>query len=241
MAERSLQSAPSRERSIALPILTYHRIESLDESGVPDVRRRRTVSPADFAAQMEWLHRHGFRAITHLQALEALELGVPLPPKPILLTFDDGYRDVLDHAAPVLARLRMPATAYVITGLISGPDPSFLTWKDLLALERQGIDIGSHTVTHRNLTLLSDTEASAELRRSRRDLERHLGHAVPWLAYPHGAADTRIVQLARRAGYELAVTTQPGRIQSSSALLELRRVEVLGTSGVAGVASLTRP
>lgn len=231
--------AQSSRRSIALPILMYHRIDSLDEPDLTDIRRRRTVVPADFAAQMEWLHRQGFHAITQLQALEALELGIPLPAKPILITFDDGYRDVVERAAPVLARLRMPATAYVITGLISGPDPSFLTWKDLLALERQGIEIGSHTVTHRNLTLLSDREALAELRVSRRDLERHLGHAVPWFAYPHGAEDARIIRLVRRAGYELAVTTQPGRMQSSSALLQLRRVEVHGTSGVAGLASLT--
>ena len=232
-------SAPSSGRSIALPILTYHRIDSLDEPGLPEIRRRRTVVPTDFAAQMEWLHRQGFHAITQLQALEALELGISLPAKPILITFDDGYRDVLAHAAPVLARLRMPATAYVITGLISSPDRSFLTWDDLLALERQGVEVGSHTVTHRDLTLLSDREASEELRVSRRDLERHLGHAVPWFAYPHGAEDARVVQLVRRAGYELAVTTQPGRIQNSSAPLELRRVEVLDTSGVAGLAPLT--
>ena len=205
-----------------MPILTYRR-----------------VAGVEFAAQMQWLHRHGFHAITQLQALEALELGISLPAKPILITFDDGHRDVVEHAAPVLARLRMPATAYVITGLISGPDPSFLTWEDLLALERQGIEIGSHTVTDRDLTLLSDREASAELRASRRDLERHLGHAVPWLAYPHGAVDARIVQLVRRAGYELAVTTRSGRIQQSSALLQLRRVEVRDTGGVAGLASLT--
>jgi peptidoglycan/xylan/chitin deacetylase (PgdA/CDA1 family) len=234
-----MRSTPSGERSIALPILTYHRVASLDEPGLPDIRKRRTVTPTEFAAQMEWLHRQGFHAITQLQVLEALELGIALPAKPVLITFDDGYRDVVEHAAPVLARLRMPATAYVITGLVSGPDPSFVAWKDLLALERQGIEIGSHSVTHRDLTLLSDAEASAELRRSRRDLERRLGHAVPWFAYPHGAADARIVRLVRRAGYELAVTTRSGWIQESSARLQLRRVGVHAEFGVAGLAALT--
>jgi len=238
LAAGSMRSASSSGRSIALPILAYHRIGSLDEAGLADSTRRRTVVPTDFAAQMEWLHRHGFHAITQLQALEALELGIQLPAKPILITFDGGYRDVLDYAAPVLARLRMVATAYVITGRLSGADPSFLTWEDLPALERQGVEVGSHSVTHRDLTVLSDREAAAELRVSRRDLERRLGHAVPWFAYPYGAADARTVQLVRRAGYELAVTIRAGRIQSGAAPLELHRVEVLDTTGVAGLASL---
>jgi peptidoglycan/xylan/chitin deacetylase (PgdA/CDA1 family) len=99
-------------------------------------------------------------------------------------TFDDGYRDVLWNAVPVLTRLRMPATAYVITGRVSGPDSSFLTWGELRALERHGVAIGSHTVHHLELPLLSDASARRELVESRRALERHLGQPVQWFAYP---------------------------------------------------------
>ena len=72
-----------------------------------------------------------------------------MPAEPVMITFDDGYRDVLWHAAPVLHRLHMPATEYVITGRVSNGDPSFLTWPQLGRLEKLGVTIGSHTVTHR--------------------------------------------------------------------------------------------
>lgn len=126
-------------------------------------------------------------------------------------------------------------TAYVITGRISGPDPSFLSWRQVRALERRGVEIGSHTVSHRALTTLSSRQARAELVRARRTLERRLGHRVPWLAYPIGAYDSRIVRLAKRAGYLLAVTTEHGARQSAREPLELRRLRVLDSTGVRGL------
>jgi peptidoglycan/xylan/chitin deacetylase (PgdA/CDA1 family) len=220
-----------------VPILLYHRIGPLTPS-LPALTRRLTVAPADFAAQMAWLHRHGFHAITQEQLFAALERGRRLPPRPVMVTFDDGYRDVLWNASPVLRRLHMPATEYVITGRVSGPDISFLTWPELRVLERRGIEIGSHTVTHADLPALSSAAAYEELRSSRLALERHLGHPVQWLAYPFGAFDARTVELTQRAGYVLAVTTKPGRDQGSRAPLVLDRYEILDTTGVAGLASL---
>ena len=112
-----------------------------------------------------------------------------LPGRPILITFDDGYRDVFFRASPVLRRLGFRATAYVVSGRISAGDPSFLTWPLLRALERRGIEIGSHTVAHRDLTSLPDGALLEDLRSSRLTLERRLGHPVPWLAYPFGRND----------------------------------------------------
>jgi peptidoglycan/xylan/chitin deacetylase (PgdA/CDA1 family) len=187
---------------------------------------------------MTWLVRHGYHAVGQAQLFAALEGGTPLPPRPIAITFDDGYRDVLWHAAPVLARLHMPATAYVITGRISGPDPSFLTWPELVRLERFGVAIASHTVTHRELTQETDADALHELEASRRALEEHLRHPVQWFAYPAGAEDPRVVALVRRAGYVLAVTTHAGELQRSTHPFELERYEVLDSTGVAGLASM---
>jgi peptidoglycan/xylan/chitin deacetylase (PgdA/CDA1 family) len=215
----------------------YHRVAPALPAG-PDITRRLTVTSADFAAQMEWLKRHGWHAVTQRQVFDALERGARLPRKPIAITFDDGYRDVLWNASPVLSRLRMPATEYVITDRISGADISFLTWPELRRLEHAGIAIGSHTVTHRDLTTLSSADALAELSDSRRVLERRLGHPVQWLAYPAGAENASVVALARQAGYVLAVTTSPGSVQSAADPLELHRYEVLDTTGVGGLASM---
>ena len=224
-------------RTVTVPILTYHLI-GYAHASAPAITRALTVSPEAFADEMRWIVGHGFHAVTQRQLFRALEFGAPLPSKPVMITFDDGYRDVLWNAAPVLARLHMPATAYVITGRVSGPDSSFLTWPELNELERLGIEIGSHTVHHAKLPGLTSAAALDELIVSRRELERHLGHPVQWFAYPAGAVDASVLPLVREAGYLLAATTRPGRDQNARDPFELHRYKVLATSGVAGVSAL---
>jgi peptidoglycan/xylan/chitin deacetylase (PgdA/CDA1 family) len=226
---------PYRERVV--PILMYHRI-SVASPSAPEITRRLTVHPTTFARQMKWLKRHGYRTLTQRQLFEGLMCGRRLGRKPIVITFDDGYRDNYLNASPVLARLGMHATAYVITRRISSKDRSFLTWRQLRALERRGVEIGSHTVSHRALTGLSDSQAFAELVKARRTLERRLGHRVPWLAYPFGSYDARIERLARRAGYLLAVTTQWGTRQSARRPFALPRLRILDSTGVRGLAAM---
>lgn len=222
-------------RTLDLPILMYHRIGKL-KATLPAITLRLTVAPAEFAAQMNWLATHGYHAITQLQAFAALERGASLPAKPVMITFDDGYRDVLGQASPVLERLHMPATEYVITDRMR--DPSFLDWGNLFALQQRGFTIGSHTVTHRNLTTLSPAAGFAELLDSRLTLQRHLHHQVPWLAYPEGGVNSTVVALARQAGYVLGVTTEPGTAQSARNPLELHRIEVLDSTSVAELSAL---
>ncbi len=220
------QSLP--QRTLAIPILMYHRIGRITAS-LPLLTRALTVAPAAFAAQMQLLHRHRFHAVTQQELFTALEHRASLPLRPVMITFDDGYRDVLWNAAPVLARLHMPATAYV-TGRISGRDSSFLTWQELRTLEAHGIQIGSHTVHHLDLTRLSNSAALRELEDSRQILERHLHHPVQWLAYPIGAEDARIRALVREAGYVLAVTEHPGVEQAANHPFELHRYEIRDTT-----------
>ena len=229
------RQAPRRE--LVVPILMYHRI-NVPSPGADSMERRLTVHPADFARQMTWLKRNGYRTVTQRELFEALFRGRRLGRKPILITFDDGYSDVLHRASPVLARLGMRATAYVISGRTTNGDRVFLMWRQLRVLERRGIEIGSHTVTHADLTSLSDREALRELLHSRRAFERGLRHPVQWFAYPYGAYDGRTERLVRRAGYVLAVTTQYGAVQSSRRPLALPRLRVLDSTGVAGLAAM---
>ena len=224
-------------RSIDVPILMYHRIGGLPIDPTP-TSTKLTVQPGVFAAQMEWLARHGFHAITVRQLYAALERRAPLPSRPVLITFDDGYRDVLHNAAPVLRRIGMPAAAFIITDRVSGPDPSFLTWQELRDLERDGFTIGSHTVHHLPLPSLPSAQALAELKQSRATLQRHLGKPVDWFAYPDGAEDASVVQLVAKAGYRLAFTTQTGFAQYAREPLLLHRDEIARSDGLAGFASL---
>lgn len=226
-------------RTLDVPILMYHRIDYLRPT-LPAITRGLTVAPSDFARQMHWLKRNGYHSLTQEQLLAALRDGAPLPPRPVLITFDDGYRDVLGKASPVIHRLGLHATEYVITGRLHGTDPSFLTVPELRVLEQRGIEIGSHTVTHADLPILTDAQAFQELTTSKRTLEQAVGHPVPWFAYPYGAYDSNVVQMVARAGYELAVTTKSGSCQSSAQPLELKRLEVLDTTGVSGFAAMLR-
>jgi peptidoglycan/xylan/chitin deacetylase (PgdA/CDA1 family) len=227
----------SSRRHITVPILMYHRID-VARPTTPVMTRRLTVDPSDFAAQMSWLDSHGYTTVTQRELFAALMCGRGLGPKPIMITFDDGYRDVFFNASTTLLRLGMHATAYVITGRISGSDSSFLTWPLLRALERRGIEIGSHTVSHVDLTSVTDTTAIQELVRSRLSLEHALHHAVPWLAYPSGRFSAHVETLARRAGYLLAVTTRESTVQTAGAPLALSRLRILDTTGVHGLAAL---
>src|SRR5215208_575089 len=127
------------DRAVTVPILMYHRINVVT-AATPAESRALTVHPADFARQMRWLKREGYRTITQRELFEALYCGRSLGRRPVLITFDDGYRDVFFKASPVLLRLGMKATAYVVSGRISGNDISFLTWNLLHALERRGIE-----------------------------------------------------------------------------------------------------
>jgi peptidoglycan/xylan/chitin deacetylase (PgdA/CDA1 family) len=215
----------------------YHRIDAL-RPGLPPITRALTVDPATFAREMQYLAAHGYHTLDMRELYCGLEQGCRLPARPVVVTFDDGYRDVLVHAAPVLHRLGQHATMFVITGRVSGPDPSFLRWRDLLSLERLGVEIGSHTVTHADLPALPAAQARLELVDSRLALERRLGRPVQWLAYPYGHTDAAVVALARAAGYVLGLTTRSGYLQPAADPLLLRRYEVRDTTSLAAFAAL---
>jgi len=223
---------PLPQRVVDVPILEYHRVGVV--AGLPGL----TVDPGLFDAEMRWLHGAGYHAISAAQLFAALERGAPLPPRPVMITFDDGYRDILWNAAPLLHRLRMPATAFVIVARVGGPDPSFLDWPELRRLQALGFTIGSHTVHHVELTAVSNAVADSELLDSRLRLGRRLGAPVQAIAYPLGAADDRVAELAARAGYVLGFTERAGSQQSADAPLLLHRDEILPTTGVAGVRAL---
>jgi peptidoglycan/xylan/chitin deacetylase (PgdA/CDA1 family) len=224
-------------RSVQLPVLMYHRIDRLTPQ-LPPITRGLTVTPASFSAQMHYIASHGYHTVSQEQVFQALEHGRPLPARPVMITFDDGYRDVWGKASPVIKRLHLRATAYVITSRISGPDPDFLQWGMLPLLQARGIEIGSHTVHHLDLTREPDAVVESELVDSRATLQRHLGHPVQWFAYPFGGVDAHVAAMVRAAGYVLAVTTHGGTDQQAAQPLELHRDEILDTTTVPELAAL---
>jgi hypothetical protein len=230
---------PLPSRTLEVPILMYHRIAVL-KGDEPAVTVGLTVDPGEFQLQMAWLHDHGYTTITQLQLYNALMEGAPLPDKPIMLTFDDGYRGVATVAAPMMSQFGFVGTAYIITDRIAQnrkTAPTWLTWPQLRTLEQRGWDIGSHTVAHTEIPSMTPAAAMKTLRQSRFTLERHLGHPVQWFCYPAGSVDAKSVEAVKKAGYVLATTTKSGLTLSAQDPLQLERIRVSNTTGVRGLAA----
>ena len=227
----------SARTGITVPVLMYHRVAPRS-TATNAVSRDLTVNPASFRAQMRWLAAAGYHPVSQTSVFRAVFDGAPLPPRPLVITFDDGYVDAVTYVAPVLAPRHWPATFFIITGRVGAR--AFLTWPQLRRLDRMGMDIGSHTVSHLELPTLSTAARMQQLQASRRVLEAHLGHPVQWFAYPAGRFDTASAQDVRRAGYVLAYTTQPSsRVIAADAVTE-GRVRVHGDTTLSAFQSLIR-
>lgn len=206
--------------------------------------------PDEWSVTPEQLRQHGRWLAAHCSPVTLLEIvrwqrgELVLPPRAVAVTFDDGLRDVLTTARPILAELGIPATAFIAPGLIAGqpPHPSyqptrpFLSWAEVVELSRAGWTIGSHALTHPVLADLSADAAAYELRESRRRLEEACGSAVTLLAYPYGTRRTvsqRDHGLARAAGYEAAFLDMTAPLRQGADPFALPRNKILHTDSLA--------
>jgi peptidoglycan/xylan/chitin deacetylase (PgdA/CDA1 family) len=189
---------------INVPILTYHYIR-INPDRFDRLGFALSVTPADFAAQMDWLKESGYHPITAGDLSAYLRGARGLPSKPVILTFDDGYADFYTTALPILRAHDFRATAYVVSGFVGWPN--YMTAAQVLEADRSGIEIGSHTVNHPNLTNLSYGSVRAQLTDSKRFLEHLLGHPVTSFCYPSGKVNSMVAWQVADVGYDSATTT----------------------------------
>lgn len=182
----------------------------------------------DFDAQMNYLVEQGYIAITPDALLSALEGELELPPKPVLITFDDGYLDNYTNAFPILQKYGLRATIFIIPAFVGVYD-NYMTWEQLQEMENGGIMMQSHTMNHIALEELPDDGIRAELLNSKNLLEEKLGHAVDFLAYPTGTYNLHIASIAREVGYKGAFTIKYGNVDLGSNLYALERVPIFHT------------
>ena len=220
-----------------IPILCYH---AIGEPPSPAFRRY-TVSFREFARQMTWLAAHAYTPVTLDDLLTARHSPGILPPRPIVLTFDDGFRDSVLHAAGILNHLGFTATFYLVAGLLGGASEwtrdrrqFTLPLVDAAAarqLSSAGFVIGSHTLTHPRLGQLEGWTLEAEIVESKRVLEDVIGQEVRHLAYPYGGHRPEVVNCVRTAGYATAVTTRPALASPEDDPLRIPRTIVRGDLG----------
>jgi peptidoglycan/xylan/chitin deacetylase (PgdA/CDA1 family) len=225
------QSASGRaDAATPVPILMYHVVTD-PPAGAPYPEL--FVSEADFVAQMRWLARHGYRAVTQRDVWNHWHRGGPLPHKPVVISFDDGYRSVAVAALPEMRRRSWPGVLNLtVKNLrVSGG----LSESKVRMLIAAGWELASHSLTHPDLTSLEDRSLSREVTRSRAALRSRFGVPVDFFCYPAGRHDARVIRAVRRAGYLGATTTIDGLARPDEPY-ELRRVRVSGSDGVAGLA-----
>lgn len=224
---RPVHVAPYRK---PVPILMYHEVR-VPPPGAPNPGL--FVSAQTFDAQAAWLARNGYHGITVAQLRQAWAGRRVLPKRPVVLTFDDGYRSVLQNVVPVLKRMRWPGVLYLALGNTRNPDG--LSRAEVEQFVRAGWELGSHTINHLDLTTLGPAQLREETAGAR-DLIRRWFHQTPKdFCYPAGRFNSTAIAAVRRAGYLSATTTTPG-LAVPSQRFELKRIRVNEAGGVGALA-----
>ena len=201
-----------------IPVLMYHSISTIPGNtlGVP---------VQQFAEEMAWLHRQNYTTLSLEEFYEALVNKTPIPEKPIVLTFDDGYSDNYEAAWPILRPYGFKATFFVTTSSVG---PGMMNWDQLNLLVHEGNSVASHTVHHYDLATLSSQQQADELSLSKKDVETHLSNRVNALCFPSGRYNQTTLELMPKLGYTLGFTTESGKVHMGDNPQTLKRLRISG-------------
>lgn len=210
-----------------VPVIEYHVLgDAPADAAYPELY----VSRGDFRRQMDWLARHGYEAVTLERVQDAWYRGATLPAKPVVITFDDGYRPQFTFALPQLSKRGWVG---VLNLKAEGSD---LYRSNVEAMLDAGWELASHTIDHSDLTTVDAQRLREEVAASRAILRHDYGVPVRNFCYPAGRYDATVIAAVKAAGYAGATTQIPGYANRSRPY-ELARFEILGSSGVAGMAA----
>lgn len=210
----------AREDGRTVMVLNYHK--------VANEHRSLSVTLDDFRQHMAWLKEYGYTGITPDELYAFVTEGAELPAKPVLITFDDGYKDNYTNAYPIMKEYGFKGTIFVVTSFLGKYD-NYLTWEQAKELLDNGFSIESHTYTHKSMTETSDEEISKELSKSREEIREKLGIEADFMAYPTGTYNLHIAELVKAAGYKGAFTIKYDNVSRDSNVYALERVPIFHT------------
>jgi GT2 family glycosyltransferase/peptidoglycan/xylan/chitin deacetylase (PgdA/CDA1 family) len=230
---RGVRGAVDRERwerlTRGVPVLMYHAFGAQDEGD------RYVISRRALSRQLRLLKLFGYRGVEFVEVARCLRRGELPPRRAVAITIDDGYRDNLEVAEPVLRRYGFSATVFLVSEKLGGvndwttegalADRPLLTSDQVDELRGRGISLGAHTRRHPELPALGDQALKEEVAGSREDLEPRFGE-IATFAYPFGLFDERAVATAEEAGFEGACTVEPRLVSLLDDPLRMPRVEV---------------
>ncbi len=221
--------APSATRpKSGIPILMYHYI-SAPPADADVYRVGLSVTPDSFTQQMDWLKANGYETITLYHLVYALNIGwPPLPARPVIITFDDGYEDNYQNAFPILRKYGFTATFFVLTDVTDRKEPGYMTWDMLKEMYQAGMSIEVHGREHVDMAPRDHDWLIFHLQGAAETIKANLGYQPRFVAYPAGKYDQLTIDTARSVGYWGGLTTAFGVHERKSALFELERVRMAG-------------
>lgn len=209
-----------REAATGVPVLSYHQVNDTDNNAL-------TVPTAEFERQMSYLHNEGYHAITPDQLNDYLNSGSPLPDRPVLITFDDGYRDNYENAFPILKKYDMTATIFLVSDFMDRFD-NYLTWAQVQEMSEAGIYMGVHTLSHFELTGLSDSDLNQQLEGGKLAIEWKTLKFAEYIAYPCGSYNDKVLAHTRQYGYKGGFTVRYDLVHPGDSPYLLSRVPIFG-------------
>ena len=207
--------------TVIVPIILYHRID------VSPINSQFYVPPEKFEAEMKLLHDWGYTTITTEMLAKAITEGADLPPRPIIITFDDGHLNNYTSAFPIMRKYHFTGSLYVVGNYVGAQN--YLNVEQIKKMAAEGWEIGSHSMNHRDLTTLDPEHQRFEIVESRKKLEDALGVRVTTFAYPFGLSNAGVIDYVHFAGYTSAMSLGFTYDQGDSNLFTLQRRDIKGT------------
>ncbi len=224
-------------RRIHVPILMYHYV-SVPPEGADEYRVDLSLSPDIFRQHVDYFFYQGYTPISLYDLDRALLTGTTLPAKPVILTFDDGYADHYSTVFAALQTRNFGATFFVITGRVDANDPAYLTWEQIAEMSAAGMDMEMHTKTHPDLRNRSYDYLVYELLGSSESLGAYTPREPRMFAYPLGNYDEAVLSILQSMQVRRAVTTESGALHTSDNRLEVSRLRIRNTTGIAQLEAL---
>jgi peptidoglycan/xylan/chitin deacetylase (PgdA/CDA1 family) len=216
-AEGEVCRALPRPQAIELPILVYHHVVPDHAPGVL------YVTPDGFEQHLRFLSDNGYQSVSFADLADSLEYGLPLPERPVILSFDDGWENQFQYGFPLLQKYGFSATFYIVSGYVD--HQNFMTTDQLQTMMAAGMTIGCHSHTHPSLPSLgAGARLEVEVAGSKAWLEDHFGIAIDTFAYPYGAYTAAVAAAVKAAGYRTARTVDTGTHTTTDNLATLPAV-----------------
>lgn len=215
------------DRRARVPILMYHRIDD-PPPGADAIRRDLSVRPKSFEAQLQYLKQEGYQSISLNDLALHLTVGKPLPPRPVILTFDDGYADAYTHAFPLLSRYGFEGTFFLISGPIDAENPDFLSWDQVKEMHAAGMRFEPHSYDHPDMRGRDFDFLVFQILAPKEAIEARTGETCRFFAYPSGRYDQFVIDVLRSAHFWGGILTRQGATHTTDSLFTLRRIRVRG-------------